>query len=234
MPGTVNWDLQNTRIFFLFCLNSISGFFIFRGFCIGRQIILLLVIFTLMSLQNILGYFLQIRQYQKMIRKWLGKGILGIGQRRGLFTPGEILILVYNSKEDAAISVQSMRGYSVFVRFKEKPDYTGLSLEELRRRGLEEDRRDLKLWRIIFDYNPEKNSKRKGALIQAVEGIEKYLRAKYVNTVKQQKEETEVIPAETAITGETTAAEEKAGNADVSGIDRTEVSNNLLSEKENA
>ena len=126
-----------------------------------------------MSLQTILGYFFQVRQYQKMIRKWLGKGILGVGQRRGLFSPGEILILVYNPREDAAITVQSMRGFSIFVRFEEVLDCAGLSLEELRRRGLEADRRDMGLWRIFFRYKPQKLSKQKGALIQAVEAVAK-------------------------------------------------------------
>ena len=140
---------------------------------IGKQLFLLLVIFTLLSLQNILGYFFQIRQYQKMIRKWLGKGILGIGQRRGLFMPGEIIILVYDTKANAAITVQSMRGYSIFVRFKEKLDYSGLSLEELRRLGLEADHRDLRMWRIFFRFKPQKLSRQKGALIQAVEAVTK-------------------------------------------------------------
>ena len=112
-----------------------------------------------------------------MIRKWLGKGIVGIGQRRGLFTPGEILVLVYNPREDAVITVQSMRGYSIFVRFKEKLECSGLSLEELRRLGLEADRRDLKLFRVIFRYKPQKPSKKKGALIQAVEAVTRKMAA---------------------------------------------------------
>jgi glucitol operon activator protein len=132
-----------------------------------------LVVFALLSLQNILGYFFQIRQYQKILRKWLGKGILGIGQRRGLFTPGEICILVYNLKENTVITVQSMRGFSVFARFKEKQEYSGLSLQELHRLGMEADRKDMGLWRILFRYEAGTNSKRKGALIQAVEAIEK-------------------------------------------------------------
>ena len=137
------------------------------------------MIFTFISLQNILGYFYQIRQYQKMIRKWLGKGILGVGQRRGLFLPGEIVVFVYNPREDAAITVQSMRGFSIFARFKEVLDCAGLSLEELRNRGLEADRHDLRLWRLFFRYKPDKGSKRKGALIQAVEAVEKYAAEKY-------------------------------------------------------
>jgi glucitol operon activator protein len=220
--------------------------FEFRRFCIGHQVILLLVIFTLMSLQNILSYFLHIRQYQKMIRKWLGKGILGIGQRRGLFSPGEILILVYDPNQDAAITVQSLRGFSIFVRFKEKPDCTGLSLKKLRSRGIEEDRRDLKLWRFIFEYDPEKNSKRKGALIQAVEAVEKHLKTRSADIIKQQAEQREEIPVQTVLTdraaingdtgfsGKTAAAGEKSGSFMLSGTNRASVSNNFLPEKENA
>jgi glucitol operon activator protein len=142
-----------------------------------------LVIFTLLSLQNILGYFFQIRQYQKMVRKWIGKGILGIGQRRGLFVPGEICILVYNQKDNTVITVQSMRGFSIFVKFKEKEEYAGLSLEDLHRLGLEADRKDMGLWRKLFRYQANENSKRKGALIQAVEAIEKDLAKKRLNPV---------------------------------------------------
>ncbi|MCL1812776.1 MAG: transcriptional regulator GutM [Treponema sp.] len=151
-----------------------------------------------MSLQNILGYFFQVRQYQKMIRKWLGKGILGIGQRRGLFTPGEILILVYDTRANAAITVQSMRGYSIFVRFKEKLDYSGLSLEELRRLGMEADRRDLGLWRLFFRFKPQKLSRQKGALIQAVEAVTKKM-ASEVSDVPAIQQFLATMPSETTI-----------------------------------
>ena len=92
--------------------------------------------------------------------------------------PGEICILVYNLRENAVITVQSMRGFSIFVRFKEKQEYSGLPLEELHRLGLEADRRDMGLWRFFFHYNAHTASKRKGALIQAVEAIEKDLAKK--------------------------------------------------------
>jgi len=136
----------------------------------------LLVVFTLLATQNLLGYFFQIRQYQKILRKWLGKGVLSMGQRRGLFVPGEIVILVYSPAEDKAITVQAMRGYSIFAGFKEKPECAGLPLKELRNQGIEEDLRDLRFWRIFLRYRPDIPTKWKGALIQAVEGVEKYLR----------------------------------------------------------
>jgi DNA-binding transcriptional regulator of glucitol operon len=118
------------------------------------QTLFLLVIFSLIALQNFLGYFLQVRQYQKVIRKWLGKGVLGVGQRRGLFSFGELLVLVYNAHEKKVITVQSLRGLSVFSRFREITAFTGLTLEELRRR------------------NVRPNS----ALIQAVDAVEKLIK----------------------------------------------------------
>ena len=119
---------------------------------------------------------MQVRQYQGIIRKMLGKGIVGVGQRRGLIFSGEILVLVYNLKENKALSVQSLKGYSIFARFRERTELSGLSLDELRQKGLKADRRDMHLWRIFFRYKQEKPTKQKGALIQAVEGIEQYLR----------------------------------------------------------
>jgi len=121
-----------------------------------------------------MGY-LQVRQYQKAVRNWLGKGILGIGQRRGFLRPGELLILVYNSHEDRAVSVQSMRGLTVFARFGDVKEYSGLSLEELRRIGIEKDAKEMKWYRRRHPYNPAVLSKKKGALIQAVEAVDKYL-----------------------------------------------------------
>ena len=149
---------------------------ILKGAYIGQLALFLLVVFTLLATQNLLGYFFQIRQYQKMLRKWLGKGILGVGQRRGLFTPGEIVILVYNPAEDKTIIVRAMRGYSVFAAFKEKPEYAGLPLKELRAQGIKEDLRDMRFLRIFFRYKPNAPTKLKGALIQAVEGVEEYLK----------------------------------------------------------
>lgn len=101
-----------------------------------------------------MGYFLQVRQYQRVIRKWLGRGVLGIGQRRGIFAFGELLVLVYNAHEKKVVTVQSLQGFSIFARFTEIPAYTGLSLEELRSR----------------------NVRRGSALFQAIEAVEEHLK----------------------------------------------------------
>jgi len=100
-----------------------------------------------------------------MIRKWLGKGILGVGQRRGLFAFGELLILVYNSGQNKVVTVQNLRGFTIFARFVEIPAYAGLSLEELRAHG----------------------TSKRCALIQAIDAVEKHLRDSQASKPKESK-----------------------------------------------
>jgi glucitol operon activator protein len=127
-----------------------------------------------------MGFF-QVRHYQKTLNKWRGKGILGVGHKKGGLKPGEILILVFNRNEDRVVSVQSMKGYTTFASFRELKEYSGLSLEEVRRIGVEKDAKDLKRYREKHPYDPAELTKKKGALIQAVEAVDRYL--------KNQKEE---------------------------------------------
>jgi len=136
---------------------------------------LFVIIFALLTLQILMG-LLQVRLYQKTIKKWLGKGILGIGQKKGLLRPGELLIVVYNRYEDQVINVQSMKGYTIFANFREIKEYTGVSLDELRRKGIEKDAQEMKRYRKKHPYDPSIRTKKKGALIQAVEAIDGYLR----------------------------------------------------------
>jgi len=126
-----------------------------------------LVVFSLIALQNLLGYLFQVRRYQKVIRKWLGRGILGVGQKRGLFAFGELLVLVYNHKENKVAAVESLKGYTIFARFVEIPVYTGLSLDELRRQA----------------------ASKKGVLLQAVKAVEKHL---WDSRIAETKGETSV------------------------------------------
>jgi len=147
----------------------------FREVRIEQRHLFFLVILGLLALQVAMSFF-QVRRYQKTIKAWLGKGVLGVGQRKGFIRPGELLILVYNRHEDRALSVQSMRGFTIFAAFREVKEYAGLSLQELRRRGIEQDAIDMKWYRKRHPYDPAVLSKKKGALIQAVEAVEGYLR----------------------------------------------------------
>ncbi|MDR0402448.1 MAG: transcriptional regulator GutM [Treponema sp.] len=147
----------------------------FKEEYIGSRELLFLIIFALLALQMFFGY-IQVRHYQKAVKKWLGKGLLGIGQRRGRLTPGEIIILVYDKTNDRVISVQSMRGYTVFAHFVEISEYSGLGLDEMRKIGIEKDAIEMKWRRRRHPYDPAVLSKKKGALIQAVEAIDLRLR----------------------------------------------------------
>ncbi|MDR1388411.1 MAG: transcriptional regulator GutM [Treponema sp.] len=146
-----------------------------REVCIGSREQLFFVIFILLALQMLFGY-VQVRRYQRAVKKHLGRGILGIGQRRGRLKPGELLILVYDRKQDRVVTVQSMSGYTVFARFVELSQYTGLCLDEIRKRGIERDAVEMRSYRKRHPYNPAVLSKKKGALIQAVEAIDLRLR----------------------------------------------------------
>jgi glucitol operon activator protein len=133
------------------------------------------VIFGLISLQMLMGLF-QVFHYQKTLKKWKGKGLLGVGQKKGGIKPGEILILVYDRNNNRVISVQRMKGYTIFANFREVKEYSGLPLEEIRRIGMEIDAKEFKGYRKKNPYDPSVLSKKKGALIQAVEAVDRYLR----------------------------------------------------------
>jgi len=109
-----------------------------------------------------------------------------VGQRRGLFSFGELVVLVYNFREDKVLTVRSLRGYSIFARFAELQDFTGISLEELRRRSA--------------------GAGKKSALIQAVEAVEKHLQ----DFLAANPEEAAVSPAEPAKTAKPAAEAEPA------------------------
>jgi glucitol operon activator protein len=69
-----------------------------------------------------------------------------------------------------------MRGYTVFAHFVEVPEYSGLGLDEMRKIGIEKDAVEMKWYRKRHPYDPAVLSKKKGALIQAVEAIDMRLR----------------------------------------------------------
>jgi hypothetical protein len=64
----------------------------------------------------------------------------------------------------------------IFSRFEELGEYAGLSLKELRNIGIARDAMDLGWRRKWRPYKPDVPDKKKGALIQAVEAVERYLR----------------------------------------------------------
>lgn len=102
----------------------------------------------------------------------VGKVILGIGHRKGVIRSGEILLLAYDRASDRIVNCRSMSGITIFAPFRERPELVGLSLSEARVTGIELDALEMGRYRRRHPYDPGALSKKKGALIQAVEAIE--------------------------------------------------------------
>jgi glucitol operon activator protein len=91
---------------------------------------------------------IQVKRYQRAVKEMLGTGVLGIGSRRGgIIKPGEIIILSYDLKADRVVMVKSMKGKTVFAKFKEIPHYAGLSLSDIRIIAVEIDAYELKRYK---------------------------------------------------------------------------------------
>lgn len=143
-----------------------------------------LIIFSLMSLQMLLG-MMQVKRYQKAVREMRGGKLIGIGHRKGTIRGGELLILAYDRQQDKVSACKSMRGRTIFAAFRERPELTGLSLREVRELGIEHDLQDMGRYRRRHPYNPEVLSKKKGALIQAVEAIDLRLKREAADVCAQ-------------------------------------------------
>ncbi len=126
--------------------------------------------FILMIVQTFFA-ILQIKAYQKELKSLVGKGILGIGQKKGFLSQGEILILCYDRNKDKVITCRSMKGITVFNRFKEKKNIAGLSLDEVKKIAKDEDDIINKKLRQKVPYDEKVPDKRKCALLQAVEAV---------------------------------------------------------------
>jgi glucitol operon activator protein len=130
-----------------------------------------LAIFALMAIQMLLS-FVQVRHYQKTVKRMLGSGVIGVGQRKSGLRQGEILILSYDRKTDRVVACKTMKGYTIFAQFKDISDYVGLTLNQIRKVGIELDAKELRRYRKRHPYDATVLSKKKGALIQAVEALD--------------------------------------------------------------
>jgi len=98
-------------------------------------------------------------------------GLLGIGARKGRIRPGEIVILSYDIETKKINACKRLRGITVFERFKDTPEFIGLSLDEVCGIGITEDAKINRRYRSKHPYDPNEPSKKKAALIQATEAI---------------------------------------------------------------
>ncbi len=137
-----------------------------------EQFFLLLIL--LMSVQLGMG-IVQIKRYQKELRKLSGTGTIGMGHTKGGLKPGQIVIISYKAGEDRVVAFRRMRGITIFAGFKTEETMIGLSLDALKQKALQEDAKEFARRRKKHPYSPQDKTKKKGAAIQAVEAIESRL-----------------------------------------------------------
>ena len=93
----------------------------------------LLLFLAIGWLLQIAGTYFQMEHYRKVlggIREEGREGYVGVGNAKARLGKGVILILVVG--EDGIVKeALSMRGMTVFARFKEAPDLLGMDLEEI-------------------------------------------------------------------------------------------------------
>lgn len=130
-----------------------------------------IILFLALSLQAFIT-ILQVKNYRQSLKDLSGKGIVGVGHTKGFIRPGEIILLKYDRKLDKVINCRVMKGRTVLARFKSVDDYNDMSLEEIRKVALELDQKVFKRRRKKHPYDPEELTKKKHALIQAIENID--------------------------------------------------------------
>lgn len=159
------------------------------------MVYLALAAFVLMIVQSGLTY-LQYKNYEKAVKSMQKKGILlGVGLRKGGFNlkGGAIVILAMDRKTCRITGCKRLDGIAMWKRFKETALYNGLSLSEIREVGMVEDlevngkRREKEPYsKALLD-----KKRKKGALIQAVEALDKRLEKETRDALYQQRRKEE-------------------------------------------
>jgi glucitol operon activator protein len=98
--------------------------------------IALLFLAAAWAVQSI-GVWLQVQHYQRtfgaMRARW-SDGRLGVGAAPGRIGAGVIAMIVV-SPEGLVRKLHAMRGRSVFAKFKDRPEFEGIAVEDLKARA---------------------------------------------------------------------------------------------------
>lgn len=133
-------------------------------------------VFLMILLSQSIMAMIQVMRYQKEIQAVKSSGrILGVGARKNGLKAGSLFLVALNKETLMVEECRKMRGATVFCAFKEEPQYVGLSLEQLRALGMEEDARINGKYRKKHPYDPNAADKKKGSVIQAVEILERQI-----------------------------------------------------------
>jgi glucitol operon activator protein len=93
-------------------------------------------IIALMLLQLFMAHF-QSKDYKNLMKSLKGKGIIGIGVKKGRIRAGTIVILVSNEM-GKIIEGKQMKGYTIFARFKDIEGVKGEDILELKKKVISE------------------------------------------------------------------------------------------------
>lgn len=118
----------------------------------------ILIVFGMIFVQGLFT-FVQIKSYNKKIREMKQYGMVGIGMKKGRLTPGNIILLAVD-KKGTVVRCERMKGISVFARFREVKELSGVEIGELKKNALQN-----------LKYNKKGNPK-PDPMLQAIEGLE--------------------------------------------------------------
>ena len=139
------------------------------------MMLIFLIALSLFTMQAVGGYF-QIRDYKKAVRRVHKLGNVGIGQKKGRFLSGYLVLIACDSR-GTITGVEVMEGLSFLTKFKPRENVcgrrmVGASVEE---------------FLAYFRQMEPKKRKRMKGYIQALEALEMRLNA---------PQEQEEMPAE--------------------------------------
>lgn len=91
---------------------------------------IMMFIFGMWILQGLLAY-VQMKHFDNVVKEMKKEGKVLLGQEKGKWGVGSILILVLDEK-NKVVAAKEMKGITVFNRFKNKDEFINKSIEELK------------------------------------------------------------------------------------------------------
>ncbi len=123
-----------------------------------------LIALVLFTMQSVGGWF-QIQDYKKAVRRMRSLGNIGIGQTRGGFLNGNLVIIACDGY-GVITGVEVMEGLSFLAHFKPRSTLLGVPFEG----------KQLDEFAAMFDSFSKKKRKRYKGYIQAVDALRQHLK----------------------------------------------------------
>lgn len=146
--------------------------------------IVFMVAFALFAMQAIGGWF-QIQNYKKTIRRMHKLGNVGIGQTKGRFLSGNLVLIACDSKGKIT-GAAKMEGLTFLTKFK--PFYQFL--------GNEIEGKNISFFIDLFESYDKKTCKKNKGFIQAIEALD--LRINHPEQLENSEEKNDLTIENTA------------------------------------